>query len=130
MKIRIDGRELVVRKTTRAMVDLQRQAGWRIDKLTEAETFGYAAAMSAFFALHNAGFNPSWDELLDRDIEDFQFVQEPGDERTAVDAGDDAVDPPSSPADSDPGVDEGAPSSKATPGSKRSTAPKAGSKTR
>lgn len=126
MKIRIDGRELLVKQTTRGIVEFQRQSGIVMHELSKAELAPYAPALAAFHALHNAGFNPSWDELLDRDVTDFEMIQEPGDDRTVVV---DAVEPPSSPADSDPESGEEQPT-KVAPGSKHSNKPKGGSKTR
>lgn len=101
MKIRIDGRELLVKKTTRGLVEWQRQSGISMPKMSQLELEGYAPAMAAFFALHNAGLSPVWEDLLDRDVEEFGMVQEPGDVR---DSGD-ASDPASSLAGSVPGGD-------------------------
>ena len=108
MRIKIDGRELLVKKTTRGLVALQQQTGWKLEDIDKRAREGYAGAMAAFFALVNAGFSPVWDEVIDRDIEDFEFVKEAGDERFEP-QGDDASDPQSSRADSDPGGNEEAP---------------------
>lgn len=103
MRIKIDGRELLVRKPIRVLVELQQQTGWKMEDLDKhingADSLGVAVA--AFCALRNAGIPTTWDEVLDRDVDDFEPVAEPGDERE----GDDASDPLSSPSDSDPGGD-------------------------
>lgn len=107
MKIRIAGvandNPLLVKKTTRALIELQRQTGWDLSKLTEGEQGAVSAASAAFFAMHNAGLNPQWEELLDRDLDDFDIVPEPGDKKVGATAEADASDPHSSPAGSDPG---------------------------
>lgn len=112
MRIRIDGRDLLVRKPVRVLVELQQQTGWKMEELdariAEADSLGIAIA--AFCALRNAGLPTTWVEVLDRDVEDFEPVEEPGDRRED----DDASDPPSSPSDSDPGGDEHTPA-EATP---------------
>ena len=101
MKIKIDGRELLVRKPVRVLIELQQQTGWKMEdldkKVSEADSYGIAIA--AFCALRNAGIPTTWEEILDRDTEDFEPVDEPGDNRPEVDA----VDPPQAPSDSDPG---------------------------
>ncbi|GAB6857343.1 hypothetical protein [Microbacterium xylanilyticum] len=98
----IDGKPLVVKKTTRALAELQQQTGWDMSKLTQAELSVYGGLMAVFCALHNAGFNPSWDELLDRDTDDFELIEEPGDNRRQEV---EEPDPQMSRADSDPGGD-------------------------
>lgn len=100
MKINIDGEELVVRKSTLAVDAWQRQSGHGLAWLSEKEHQIYGPAFAAFCALATAGKNPSWDELLLRDIDDFQVVQEPGDERPAPEV----EVPPSLPAASDQGA--------------------------
>lgn len=104
MKIRIDGRELDVKKSTIAVDAWQRQSGHGLAWISEPENQIYGAAFAAFCALASAGLNPSWDELLHRDLDDFVPVKEPGDDQTEVDA---SV-PPSRPADSGPAGDDGA----------------------
>jgi len=101
MKIRIDGRELLVKKRVRDIIELQRQTGWKLEDLDKQVAAADALSMpvTAFFALANAGFSPIFDELMDRDVEEFEIVEEPGDDRE----GGDVVDPPQSPSDSDPG---------------------------
>lgn len=103
MRVNIDGRDLLVKRTTRGMVELQRQTGWDLAALDTYTKEGYGAAMAAFFALSNAGFSPVFDDLLDRDLADFKFTAEPGDEAPAPATEADAVDPQTSRADSDPG---------------------------
>lgn len=103
MKIRIDGRELVVRKSTIAVDAWQRQSGHGLAWLSEKENQIYGPAFAAFCALASAGLNPSWDELLLRDIDEFDPVPEPGDEQKEVAA--DAAVPPSLPAASSQVVD-------------------------
>lgn len=104
MKIRIDGRELLVKKRVRDIVELQRQTGWKMEDLeTQVQKSDVLSLpMAAFFALANAGFTPVFDELLDRDPEEFELVEEAGDSRE----GGDVTDPPQSRSDSDPGGDE------------------------
>lgn len=106
MKIRIDGRELVIRKTVRVLMELQHQTGWKMEdigkKSQEADSLGIA--IGAFCALRNAGIPTTWEEILDRDVEDFEQVREPGDPDERQE--DDASDPPRSPSDSDPGGDD------------------------
>lgn len=100
MKIRIDGHELLVKKTTRALVEWQRQSGLDASTMTRGQTAAIGAALAAFCALHNAGFNPSWEDLMDRDVDEFDLIEEPGDNRpdqVAV-----VPDPPQRPADSGP----------------------------
>lgn len=95
----IEGKALAVKKTTRILAELQRQTGWNMAQMTEAEAAVYGAAIAAFCALQNAGFEPKWDDVLDLDTDDFELVEEPGDNRPEADA----VDPPQPRADSDPG---------------------------
>lgn len=104
MKIRIDGRELLVKKRVRDIVELQRQTGWKMEDIDKqvAVSDALAIPMTAFFALANAGFNPVFEDLLDRDPEDFELVEEAGDTRE----GGDVTDPPQPRSDSDPGGDE------------------------
>lgn len=123
MKVRIDGRELRVVKSTRVLVEWQHQSGKPLSWLASDEGQPYALAFNAFCALRNAGFEPKWDELLDVDTEEWEFIKEPTD-RT-VDA---PVPPPSSLADSG-AADEGH-STPAPPASKPSKKPKAGSKSK
>ena len=103
MKIKIDGRVLLVKKRVRDVIELQRQTGWKLEemdkKLKEADA--YSLPITAFFALANAGFTPIWEDLLDRDPEEFEPVADAGDEREGLDASD----PLSPPSDSDPGGD-------------------------
>lgn len=101
MKIRIDGRELLVKKTTRTLVEFQRQSGIDLSKWDSGDAAVYGNAFAAFCALHNAGFQPNWEELLDRDLDEIEIVEEPGDTRTAEA---DAPEPMRSRQASDPGA--------------------------
>lgn len=95
----IEGKDLVVKKTTRNLAELQQQTGWDMSTMTQAEAAVYGAAMAAFCALRNAGFEPQWEDLIDRDVEDFELIEEPGDKRPETDV----VDPPQPLEGSDPG---------------------------
>lgn len=104
MRIKFDGRELVVKKTTRAIAAFQRVTGWRLDKMSQDDVAIYGPAMTAFWALTNAGIvtehnaAEQWDALLDRDLEEFEVIQDPGDVREA----EPAPDPQTLPAVSGP----------------------------
>lgn len=123
MKIKIKGRELRVVKSTRVLVEWQNQSGHTLSWLATEEGQVYALAFQAFCALQNAGFEPKWDELLDVDTEEWEFIKEPSDNRGQVDA----PVPPSSLADSEAAGDEGT-NQPASPESKPSKKPKGGSK--
>ena len=103
MKVTVDGNDLRVKRTTRGMVELQQQTGWDLSQLDHYTKQGYGEAIAVFWALTNAGFHPNFDEICDRDLEDFTFTPEPGDDKTAATPEADAVDPQTSPAGSDPG---------------------------
>lgn len=109
MKIRIDGRELLIKRRVRDMIELQLQTGWKLEDLKQKveEADAYSLPISAFFALANAGFSPVFEELLDRDPADFEQVEEPGDVARAAEEGDEP-DPQISRTDSDPGGAEAA----------------------
>lgn len=125
MKVIIKGRELRVVKTTRILVEWQNQSGKTMPWLAEDEGKAYGLAFTVFCAMQNAGMEPKWDELLDIDTDEWQFVKEPSDDRRA---GEPPV-PPNSLAASVEGADEGA-SKQAPPASKPSKKPKGGSKTK
>lgn len=115
MKIKIKGwaaaiedQPLRVVKTTLGMVNLQQATGWKLQEIDDKARGGYAPAITAFFALTNAGFDlgaPEWEQLLRWDLEDMEMIKEPGDERFEPQEAD-ALDPQTSRADSDPGGDE------------------------
>lgn len=113
MKIRIDGRELVVRKPVRVLIELQQATGWKMEDLDKkvSETDSVGIAIAAFCALRNAGIPTTWEEVLERDVEDYEPVEEPGDDREDTDASD----PPRSPSDSDPGGAEPEPEAATNP---------------
>lgn len=124
MRVRINGRELRVVKTTKVLIEWQHQSGMSMTQLNSPEGQVYSLAFMAFCALQNAGFEPKWDELLDIDTGDWVFIKEPSDERTP-----DAVDPASSHEDSEAAAVGGA-KTEGKPASKSSTKPKGGSKTK
>lgn len=107
MKMTIDGRQLVAKNLdtarVRDVVELQRQTGWKLkelkDNVVEAESLGIP--LIAFLTLRNAGFSPVWDELLDRQISDFELEPDAEDEARAAEAAA-AADPPQPLEDSAP----------------------------
>lgn len=122
MKVIIDGRELRVARSTRTLVEWQNQSGHPMGWLASDEGQAYSLAFQAFCALHNAGFEPKWEQLLDVDTAEWVFIKEPSDERGV------ALDPARSLDGSDLGV-VGA-NGQDQPGSTRSTKPKGGSKSK
>lgn len=122
MKVIIDGRELRVARSTHTLVEWQNQSGKPMSWLASTEGQAYALAFQVFCALHNAGFEPKWDELLDVDTTEWVFIKEPSDDRGV------ASDPSRSLDGSGLAV-EGA-NDQDQPGSTRSTKPKAGSKSK
>lgn len=125
MKVIIKGKELRVVKTTRILVEWQNQSGKTMPWLATDEGKAYGLAFSVFCAMQNAGMEPKWENLLDVDTDEWQFIKEPSDDRRAGDA----PVPPSSLAASEEGADEGQ-ATQATPASKPSKKPKAGSKSK
>lgn len=125
MKVKIKGRELRVVKSTRVLVEWQNQSGKTLSWLATDEGQAYALAYMAFCALQNAGFEPKWDELLDVDTDEWQFIKEASDDRGQQV---DAPVPPSSLADSG-AADEGT-NQQASTASKPSKHRKAGSKSK
>lgn len=106
MKIKIngvaDGRELKVRKTTRILAEFQEESGIDLGSWQKKDAAIYGNAFAAWCAMRNAGMEPKWDDLLDRDIDEFEIVQEPGDSRGEKPG--DVADPQvPSPQDSSPG---------------------------
>jgi hypothetical protein len=126
MKVKINGRELRVVKSTKVLVEWQHQSGKSMAWLAEPEGQVYSLAFMAFCALQNAGYEPKWDELLDIDTEEWVFTKEPTDNRGAVDA----LEQPSSPEGSEAADAGGANKHAAKPGSKHSSKPKGGSKSK
>jgi hypothetical protein len=122
MKVRINGRELRVVKSTRVLVEWQNQSGKPLKWLASDEGQVYSLAYMAFCALQNAGFEPKWDELLDVDTEEWEFIKEPKDKI----AEESAPVPPNSLAGSGAGG-EGSTAATASPASKPSRRPRAGS---
>lgn len=102
MKVNIDGRTLVAKNMDTAPIrhvaELQRQTGWKLEELRDnvQKIDIYAAAVLLFLTLHNAGFTPTWDDVLDRDLSELEIIQEPGDERRIAEA-EGSEDPQNSP---------------------------------
>jgi hypothetical protein len=111
-------------KSTRTLAEWQRQSGKKLPWLATAEGEMYGLAFMAFCALQNAGFEPKWDDLLDVDTEEWEWIPEPSDATVEEVA---PAGPPNSLADSAAAAAEGAPVA-ARPASKPSKKPKGGSK--
>ncbi|QPE05313.1 hypothetical protein IT882_04390 [Microbacterium schleiferi] len=94
MKIKIKGieHELVVRKTTRILAEFQNESGINFSEWEKKDAAVYGTAFAAWCALRNAGYEPKWDDLIDRDIDEFEVIQEPGDSRDEKPG--DVADPP------------------------------------
>lgn len=125
MKVITKGRTLKVVKSVRTMSEWQNQSGQKMPWLASDEGQLYALAFLVFCAEHNAGMEPKWDDVINTDIAEWEFIQEPGDERQAGDA----PVPQNSLATSGEGDGEGV-SKQGKAGSGPSKKPKAGSKTK
>lgn len=86
-KLRIRGHDLIIKQITKCrnvdIIELQRQSKLKMAEIRaqveEADHLGNVIA--SFLAQHNAGFRPTWDELLNGTLEDLgEFIAEPGDE--------------------------------------------------
>lgn len=89
MKIRIkygqaDGKELVAKNLQSARLrdvrEFQRESGMKLEEVKEEVELSDGAALGtaivAYLSLHNAGFTPKWEDILDQPQEAFEMVED------------------------------------------------------